>query len=382
MFKKYVFPVFFFYIFTSILFLSLFSYFYFTQNKASILKNSFSLAKSFSSQIERIYKFEGVEALENLSEKYKISIYDMNNKLFLLKEFDPPKFKKNQNTIEINDDLYFQRNFKRGNRKNLHSHHARKNYKIYIKFAYPKAEILNLKIKLTIFFIGILLMITLFSYFILRLSYRPLIAQISHLNNFISDTTHEINSPLSVILMSIEMFDRNPKKYLKNIKISAKNLSNLYEDLSLNLQKNNDKNILENLNLKDIILAEIEKFSLLAENKNLNFKLDLADIKILSDKRKLNKIIDNLLSNAIKYSFKNSTISIKSNSSFIEIINEGEGIKKENLNKIFEKFSRFDNQNGGFGLGLSLVKRYCEELNYKISAQSENNLTKFSVKFN
>lgn len=382
MFKKYVFPVFFFYIFTSILFLSLFSYFYFTQNKASILKNSFSLAKSFSSQIERIYKFEGVEALENLSEKYKISIYDMNNKLFLLKEFDPPKFKKNQNTIEINDDLYFQRNFKRGNRKNLHSHHARKNYKIYIKFAYPKAEILNLKIKLAIFFIGILLMITLFSYFILRLSYRPLIAQISHLNNFISDTTHEINSPLSVILMSIEMFDRNPKKYLKNIKISAKNLSNLYEDLSLNLQKNNDKNILENLNLKDIILAEIEKFSLLAENKNLNFKLDLADIKILSDKRKLNKIIDNLLSNAIKYSFKNSTISIKSNSSLIEIINEGEGIKKENLNKIFEKFSRFDNQNGGFGLGLSLVKRYCEELNYKISAQSENNLTKFSVKFN
>ena len=225
-------------------------------------------------------------------------------------------------------------------------------------------------------------MITLFSYFLLRLSYRPLIAQISHLNNFISDTTHEINSPLSVILMSIEIFDRNPQKYLKNIKISAKNLSNLYEDLSLNLQKNNDKNILENLNFKDIILAEIEKFSLLAENKNLNFKLVLADIKILSDKRKLNKIIDNLLSNAIKYSYKNSTISIKLNGSFIEIINEGEGIKKENLNKIFEKFSRFDNQNGGFGLGLSLVKRYCEELNYKISAQSENNLTKFSVKFN
>ena len=220
-------------------------------------------------------------------------------------------------------------------------------------------------------FIGII------AFVLVRLAYLPLLAQIRALNNFITDTTHEINTPLSVILMSSEMFDKNPPKYLDNIKIAAKTLSGIYNDLALNLK--NNPNSISKFDVQKLIESRIKLFELSANAKGIEFEISSISFELNSDMQKLGKIIDNLISNAIKYSSKNSKIIINLDKNSFEIINFGTVISKENLDKIYDKFSRFDTQNGGFGIGLSLVKRYCDELGFAIVCQSRDNQTKFTI---
>lgn len=217
------------------------------------------------------------------------------------------------------------------------------------------------------------------SYFIVKMSYKPLLTHIKGLNNFITDTTHEINTPLSVILMSVEMFEKNPQKYLNNIKSASKTLSLLFSDLSANL-KVMPLNI-ENVNISELIKQRISFFELLANKKSLSFELDLESLSLKTDLFRFTKIVDNLISNAIKYSFASEVIFIKLNKESFEVWQKGVVIPPEKIGKIYDKYARFDSTNGGFGIGLSLVKSYCDELKYKISCTSSEEETRFTIKF-
>lgn len=233
----------------------------------------------------------------------------------------------------------------------------------------------------TLLFIGAIcfVLICAVSYFIVKMSYKPLLAHIKGLNSFITDTTHEINTPLSVILMSVEMFEKNPSKYLNNIKLASKTLSLLFGDLSANLKVMPLS--MENVEASELVKQRVSFFELLANKKNLNFKLDLEDFSIKTDVFRFTKIIDNLISNAIKYSFAGEVIFIKLSKTCFEVSQKGVVIPPEKIGKIYDKYARFDSTNGGFGIGLSLVKSYCDELKYKISCSSSEEQTKFIVKF-
>lgn len=215
------------------------------------------------------------------------------------------------------------------------------------------------------------------SYFIVRLAYAPLLRHIKALDTFITDTTHEINTPLSVILMSLEMYEKNPPKYLANIKNAAFTLSQLFSDLSSTLKT--QPLSLENIDVSALIKERVGFFELSASKKQISFKLDLMPLNLTSDKFRLSKIIDNLLSNAIKYSFCGEIISVSLQNKQLKIAQKGVVIDKQNMQKIYEKFARFDRTNGGFGVGLSLVKRFCDELNYTITASSNQKQTTFCV---
>lgn len=217
------------------------------------------------------------------------------------------------------------------------------------------------------------------SYFIVRLAYAPLLGHIKALNTFITDTTHEINTPLSVILMSLEMYEKNPQKYLANIKNAAFSLSQLFSDLSSTLKT--QPLSFEHIDVSALIKERVGFFELSASKKQISFKLDLAPLELTSDKFRLSKIIDNLLSNAIKYSFSGEIISVSLENNKLAIAQKGVVINKQNLEKIYDKFTRFDRTNGGFGIGLSLVKRFCDELNYTITASSNEEQTTFCVSF-
>ncbi|RAZ56780.1 sensor histidine kinase [Campylobacter hyointestinalis] len=368
--KKYFLPIFLLYTITSSLFLIFFTLSYYKTEKDDIYKKTAHQIRAYANEIEFMLRANGgYEKILNLQNEYEINLFDIKSNRYIIKQFDKPKFKNKF----YNDKHYMYYS------DDIHSRKRMVELNLDIRTSSPKKSIDALFLRTSVIFVVVLLAIFIIAYFIVRLSYLPLLNQIKTLNNFITDTTHEINTPLSVILMSAEMFDKNPTKYLENIKIAAKTLSHLYSDLSLNLK--NEPNHIETLNLKDILEKRIQMFELSAANKGITIISKFEDVGINTDSSKFKKIFDNLLSNAIKYAFKNSDVVVSLDSSTLSVVNHGNVIEKENLNKIYDKFSRFDTQNGGFGIGLSLVKRYCDDLGFEVYCQSANEKTEFSVKF-
>ena len=254
-------------------------------------------------------------------------------------------------------------------------------YYVAVKVADPEFAILMLKLKIIFFSFIILLAILIIAYFIIRLSLRPLYRRIDFLNGFIRDTTHEINTPLSVILMSIEMFETDPQKYLNNIKTASKTISTLDEDLTRVKFGGEDDNAVTTFSLSELVRDRLSYFGLNLEQKNINLNAQIAEVQLRSSYKKVRKIIDNLLSNAIKYCDENGDVGVNLTPSALTISNGGAGIAKENLSRIFDLYARFDERNGGFGIGLHIVKTFCDELGFKISCKSKEGLTEFRVEF-
>ncbi|EEF13056.1 ATPase/histidine kinase/DNA gyrase B/HSP90 domain protein [Campylobacter rectus RM3267] len=254
-------------------------------------------------------------------------------------------------------------------------------YYVAVKVADPEFAILMLKLKIIFFSFIILLAILIIAYFIIRLSLRPLYRRIDFLNGFIRDTTHEINTPLSVILMSIEMFETDPQKYLNNIKTASKTISTLYEDLTLVKFGGEEDNAVTTFSLSELVRDRLSYFGLNLEQKNINLNAQIAEVQLRSSYKKVRKIIDNLLSNAIKYCDENGDVGVNLTPLALTISNGGAGIAKENLSRIFDLYARFDERNGGFGIGLHIVKTFCDELGFKISCKSKEGLTEFMVEF-
>ena len=216
----------------------------------------------------------------------------------------------------------------------------------------------------------------LFGLYLMKLFLKPMRDSIVLLDRFIKDTTHELNTPLSAILANIEMMDTSVmveknKRKLARINIAAKTVSVLYKDLmylTLDQEKTNHD---EEIKIKELIHDRAEYFSILAQSKHLECNLDLKDAVITMDKRKLTRVIDNLISNAIKYNKRNGTVGIELREGRLVIWDTGIGISEENIPYMFDRYMRFNKSEGGFGVGLSIVKNILDE--YGISIEVESN---------
>lgn len=227
------------------------------------------------------------------------------------------------------------------------------------------------------FFSFVLFMI--FGLMLSRLFLKPMRDSIMLLDRFIKDTTHELNTPLSAILTNIEMMDTDVmmeknKKKLNRINIAAKTVSQLYRDLTyLTLEQEKKENRVE-IELQGLIRDRIEYFTALANTKQLHFELDLENVIIYADKQKITRVIDNLISNAIKYNVRGGTIGIRLRIGRLEVWDTGVGINEEKIPFIFDRYMRFNQSEGGFGVGLSIVKKILDEYGIKIEVDSKEGI--------
>ncbi|QKJ23362.1 sensor histidine kinase [Poseidonibacter lekithochrous] len=214
-------------------------------------------------------------------------------------------------------------------------------------------------------------------YFISKLFLKPMRDALHLLDRFIKDTTHELNTPISAIIANVEMIDKDSldektARKVNRIDIGAKTISNIYEDLTF-LTLNN-KIISENkkLDLSSIVKQRVEYFESLATIKKINFILDVEDnITFICDTKKFSKLLDNLISNAIKYNKIGGTISVSLKDKLMVVEDTGKGMSKENLDNLFERYTRFDKSVGGFGIGLNIVSLIAKEYKLKIDVSSE-----------
>jgi two-component system OmpR family sensor kinase len=215
----------------------------------------------------------------------------------------------------------------------------------------------------------------LFGLYLAKLFLKPMRDSIVLLDRFIKDTTHELNTPLSAILANIEMMDRDVmveknKTKLTRINIAAKTVSVLYQDLTYLTLEQEKENYDEEVEIKDLIYDRAEYFMILAESKHLECNLDLEDATITIDRRKFTRVIDNLISNAIKYNKRNGTVGITLREGMLVIWDTGIGINERKIPFMFDRYMRFNQSEGGFGLGLSIVKNILDEYHISIEVES------------
>jgi signal transduction histidine kinase len=235
----------------------------------------------------------------------------------------------------------------------------------------------------------ILLLSALAGYFLAGRTLRPIKDMLDEQNRFITDASHELNTPLTALKTSLEVNIRNKKLNLEDAREvlnsnleDVNSLQSLSEELMgvVMYQKQNGNFKLTKVNLQDIIKSSVEQVKSLAQRKKITIKIDAPKTFMLGDEKSLSELFIILLDNAIKYSKDKSIISIniRKEDSGINVFvkDNGIGIKKEDLPHIFDRFYRADRSRtkqkiGGYGLGLSIAKRIVTLHNGSIRVESE-----------
>ena len=251
--------------------------------------------------------------------------------------------------------------------------------------------LLSLEVSLFIFIILEILVIVLSKYLTIWII-KPVKESFAKQKQFIADASHELKTPLSVIVASSEAIDitNQNSKWLKNIEYEANRMNLLISKL-LDLAKSErmEEIVLVNNNLSKTIELSLLTFEGRAFEKDLKLSYEIEDnINILMDEDSIKELVEILLDNAIKHSKKNGSIkvSLKKDSQVTLLVqNEGDPIPKGEEEKIFERFYRVDKsrnrKDNRYGLGLAIAKNIVLSHKGKIKASSLDGITTFQVTF-
>ena len=219
----------------------------------------------------------------------------------------------------------------------------------------------------------LLLFATVFYYLLSKSLLQPLFKSEKEIQNLIKETLHEINTPVATIKMNTKMLqkkEQNPKNIerLERIETSCDNLLNLYNQMEYSLKEKIDSVTVECFDISEIITKSIEKFKDI--KKDIQIIYQPQSLMIETDKNGFERVIDNLISNGIKYNKENGKINIFVEDNTLKISDTGIGIDTKNLFHVFDKYYQENSLNSGIGLGLNIVKAYCDK--YKIDLKIDS----------
>lgn len=217
-----------------------------------------------------------------------------------------------------------------------------------------------------------------------------------NLKRALEDISHQLKTPLTSILIILDNLIDNPEmdyqtrvEFLHDLKRETTRIQSLIQSI-LKLSKfdsNTVQFIKQDIYLKQIVDEAIKNTGLLADLKNIKINVEgNKKIKLNCDLLWQIEAITNILKNCIEHSKENTQIDIKYNNnrvySYITITDYGEGISKEDLPHIFERFYRGKNSsNESIGIGLSLSKTIIESNNGIVSVESNSDKTTFIIKY-
>ncbi len=224
--------------------------------------------------------------------------------------------------------------------------------------------------------LAILIMLFIFSLLLLKNFSAPFEAMNRQLDNFIKDSMHEINTPLSIINLNVDLFanKHGENKYLQRIKSASKTLATIYDDMDFLIKQGRVKHTTQEINMSEFIQTRVDYFGDVANLKEIKISTDITlNIYYNFSKIKLQRIIDNTISNAIKYSNDTGEIDIrlykKEKKIYFEVQDYGVGIP--NVKKIFSRYYRENEAKGGFGIGLNIVKDIVDEEGITLQVDSK-----------
>ena len=189
--------------------------------------------------------------------------------------------------------------------------------------------------------------------------------QEEHLEHLVREVLHEINLPIATIQANVEMArkrlepeEEKLRKRLERIAASTHRLQKLYRELSYNIRREIMPIEKEPFDLAELLRERIAFFEELGRNKIV---MELEPTEIVADKIGMEQVLDNLLENAMKYSPKSEKIEVTLRNGVLRIVDYGVGMDENELLHVFERYYQSDRRKKGEGIGLSIVKRYCDE---------------------
>lgn len=212
---------------------------------------------------------------------------------------------------------------------------------------------------------------------------------------FVGDASHELKTPLTVILSNADMLLTQPaqgqRRWAENIKAEALRMKSLTEELlSLaKLESGGAGFVSEKVDLSYLVTDSILLFEAAAFENGKHFSYQVADgIFVAGDPAALSRLAGILLDNALKYGREHSEIAVrlgaasKGRYALFSVASQGDAIPREELPRIFQRFYRRDpsrEETEGYGLGLAIAREITESHKGKIWAESENGVNTFSV---
>lgn len=246
-----------------------------------------------------------------------------------------------------------------------------------------------------IVFLAVEIMIYLVAKLLTKRVTKPAKESFEKQKDFIADASHELKTPLAVIIASSDELkkDKENEKYIENIKYESERMNTLIKSLLdlAKLEKGVSIDSYKNENISKIIEKTCLTFEAIAFEKELTIDMNIEeDITLKCSKEEIEKLVSIILDNAIKHGKENTAITVnmlkEKNYTKLEIVNVGDPINKGDEEKIFERFYRADKSRtreaNRYGLGLAIAKNIVTNHNGTIRAFSRDGKTTFEIKFN
>ncbi len=184
--------------------------------------------------------------------------------------------------------------------------------------------------------------------------------------NLIDESLHELNTPISTIEININLLKKslhNEKnlKRLDRITKAASNLKELYNKTEERLKDQIDLDEKEEFNLNELIAQSLLHFEEELKSSKISINNTIPKTALYTNRYQFQRAINNLISNAIKYNKRGGKIDLSFKNDTLTISDTGIGIETKNLFIIYEKSYQENPTTKGFGMGLSIVKHYCDK---------------------
>jgi len=208
---------------------------------------------------------------------------------------------------------------------------------------------------------------------------------------FLADASHELKTPLTVILSSSalleETADEEQAVYVENIRAESQRMKALVEDMLTLWRTEEAKPVLAPTSLSEIVTEAALRFEPVAFEAGHALHYDIENaFQVLGEAEQLRRLVSSLLDNAVKYAAANTAIRLTldkvGKQTVLVVENEGTPIPAEKLPHLFDRFYRADESRGeakGFGLGLAIAREIVHGHRGSINARSDERTTVFTV---
>lgn len=262
----------------------------------------------------------------------------------------------------------------------------------FVDTSFEGATLQNLTLTLLMLLLPALAVLLVLSIFLASRAVRPVEQTLTQQRQFLSDASHELKTPLTVILSNVELLEEGPQtdegqKWLGNIAEESRKMRTLVEEL-LTLERNEtaDTPVRTAVNLSELVLEEVLRFEPLAFEAGKPIEEELAaDVVIYAEEQQLHRLLSVLLDNAIRHGKGGSAIGVtlrqEGRTAQLVVRNAAEPISSEELSHLFERFYRADaaRSEGGFGLGLPIARAIARRHGGELTAAYSAGVLRFTA---